>query len=99
VTHLNYPAAGFVYGNGFLLLDFFALWFDLMDITIGEERPLGTTSARFLDENREETLRAGIELSYEFVQNLFFRTGYTYEKNRSEGVNIFNLSLALNGVE
>ena len=69
------------------------------DILQGQAAPEGTTSSRFLGGIRTETVSAGLGLSFEIARNLFFKGGYALEKKSGERINVFTLSLALNGVE
>ena len=69
------------------------------DILQGQAAPKGTTSSRFLDGIRTETVSAGLGLSFEIARNLFFACGYALDNKGGESMNVFTLSLALNGVE
>ena len=74
------------------------------DRNIGEDilqgkQPEGTTSSLFLDGIRTDTMSAGFDVFLEIARNLFFQGGYALEKKSGERMNVFNLSLALNGVE
>ena len=68
------------------------------DISQGWQ-PEGTTSSRFLDGIRTETMSVGLGFSIEIARNLFFKGGYELEKNSGERMNVFTLSLTLNGVK